>query len=92
MGDREMQMDLGHVADVRDDRQSMRERQIGDLPPFGDAGQADGVGLDEVHGTGVDEIAEVIEAVELLAEGDGGAYPLGEPLVALDVVVPQRFL
>jgi hypothetical protein len=92
MGDREVQMDLGHVADVRYHRQSMREREIGDLQPFGDAGEAGDVGLDEVHGPGVDEIPEVVEAVELLAEGDGGPDLLGEPLVPLNVVVPQRLL
>ena len=92
VGDGQVQMNLNHIADVRHDRQAMGQGQVGHLPPFSDAGQAHGVGLDVMNRAGPDEVAEVVEAVKLLAQGQRRGQFLGQRGVTVEVVVPDRLL
>jgi hypothetical protein len=41
--------------------------QIGCLLPLGDASQPNGIGLNKVDGSSPDEIAKIVEGVEVLA-------------------------
>src|SRR3546814_4803871 len=50
------------------------------------------VGLDDLGGTGVEELGEAIRGVEVLADGDGHRDPGGELDVSGQVVGAQRLL
>ena len=62
-----MHVHLPHVADMSDDRQSMRVGQLGHLDIFGDAGEPGHVRLDVLDCRRIDEATEDVRSIELLA-------------------------
>ena len=90
MGNRQMQVDLHHVADVRDHRQAMGVSQIGGLPPGRDAADPRRVGLYIVDRPGGNELPKSIQRVLLFAERDGRGNGAGQRRMARHVVEPHR--
>ena len=85
-----MEVNLHHVANMRNDRQAVGQCQIRGLPPFRYPCQAHDIRLNIMYGAGSDERAEMVEQIELLAQCDGGCYRFGQATVAIHIIVPKR--
>ena len=86
VGEAQVLVDLTHISHMGNDRQVITTRHVRDLPELGDAGEADDIRLDIMHGSGMDEIAELFGGVELLSKRDGGADGLGQAAVSFDII------
>src|SRR3546814_9526022 len=63
---------------VRMQRRAMLVGEPGDAQERRDPAHPHDVGLDDLGGTGVEELGEAIRGVEVLADGDGHRDPGGE--------------
>ncbi|GIK41548.1 MAG: hypothetical protein BroJett011_53810 [Chloroflexota bacterium] len=67
MSQGQVKVHLHHIADVGYYRQVVSQGQIGYLLPLGNASQPHGIGLHKMDSPRLNEIAKIIESIELLA-------------------------
>jgi hypothetical protein len=91
MSEREWQVHLHHVTYVWSNRQMQGQRQVSHLPPFGDAPEANGIGLHKMDRPCERKVSEIIQRVELFAERDWRFDGPGQSCMSLDVVLPNGF-
>ena len=63
MRDRKVQMDLSHIASMRNYWQAVGKRKIRNHQPFRDTRRPHGIRLDKRHGPGCQKLFEMINAV-----------------------------
>ena len=66
--------------------------QLHDPAERRNAAHPDDVGLDDVHGFRFDEVAEAVDGVDVLAQGDGHGRLLAQAAVRPEVVGAEGFL
>ena len=66
-----MDMDLSHIADMRDNRQPMGVHCMCDLDEFGDAPHSCHVRLHDMDCSGLEKVVECLRRIQLLTQRDG---------------------